>query len=50
MVKFDLPQSMSYVSLYEFIKYTYIAWRKTNNASFAFATKKIGVLFLNLKL
>lgn len=29
---------MSYVSLLEFIKDTYKAWRKTHNASFAFAT------------
>jgi Transposase DDE domain/Domain of unknown function (DUF4372) len=29
---------MSYVELLEFIKDTYKAWRKTNNASFAFAT------------
>ncbi len=29
---------MSYVSLFEFIKDTYKAWRKTHNASFAFAT------------
>jgi hypothetical protein len=29
---------MSYVALLEFIKDTYKAWRKTHNASFAFAT------------
>jgi hypothetical protein len=29
---------MSYVALLEFIKNTYKAWRKTHNASFAFAT------------
>jgi hypothetical protein len=29
---------MSYVSLFAFIKDTYKAWRKTHNASFAFAT------------
>jgi hypothetical protein len=29
---------MSYVSLFEFIKDTYKAWRKTHNASFAFET------------
>ena len=29
---------MSYVELLEFIKDTYKAWRKTNNAPFAFAT------------
>jgi hypothetical protein len=29
---------MSYVALFEFIKDTYKAWRKTHNASFAFAT------------
>jgi Transposase DDE domain/Domain of unknown function (DUF4372) len=29
---------MSYVTLLEFIKNTYKAWRKTHNASFAFAT------------
>jgi hypothetical protein len=29
---------MSYVALYEFIKDTYKAWRKTHNASFAFDT------------
>ena len=29
---------MSYVELFEFIKDTYKAWRKTHNASFAFAT------------
>ena len=29
---------MSYVELLEFIKDTYKAWRKTHNASFAFAT------------
>ncbi len=29
---------MSYVELLEFIKDTYKAWRKTNNAPFAYAT------------
>jgi hypothetical protein len=29
---------MSYVGLLEFIKDSYKAWRKTHNASFAFAT------------
>ena len=29
---------MSYVELFEFIKDTYTAWRKTHNASYAFTT------------